>query len=139
MHFPVRFRYRFWSWQLFTGCPDSTVACRTSWGSMLSCLLPHGHKVSTTSSIRLLWGIFCTLNGLWTSKRKHNTTNLNIFGRQICVLSEFLYYIIIVCGLQLWGVVQNYWRRTSAGCTPQMLFSKNRAKKLWMLLEIRSR
>lgn len=31
---------------------------------MFSCLLPHGHNVSTTNSIRLLCGIFCTLNGL---------------------------------------------------------------------------
>lgn len=35
----------------------------TSTGSMSSCFVPHGHVVSTTSRIRLLFGIFCTLNG----------------------------------------------------------------------------
>lgn len=37
--------------------PDSSM------GSMSSCLEPQGHKVSTTSRIKLLCGIFCTLNG----------------------------------------------------------------------------
>lgn len=35
----------------------------TSCGRMSNCFEPHGHNVSTTSKIRLLCGIFCTLNG----------------------------------------------------------------------------
>ena len=29
-----------------------------------NCLAPQGHNVSTTNNIKLLCGIFCTLNGL---------------------------------------------------------------------------
>lgn len=35
-----------------------------SWGSISSCFEPHGQRVSTTSRIKLLCGIFWTLNGL---------------------------------------------------------------------------
>lgn len=36
----------------------------TSLAPVPSCLAPQGHNVSTTSNIKLLCGIFCTLNGL---------------------------------------------------------------------------
>lgn len=39
------------------------ITPESSRGSMSSCLEPHGHRVSTTSSMRLLCGIFWTLNG----------------------------------------------------------------------------
>lgn len=35
----------------------------TSCAVMSNCFDPHGHNVSTTNKIKLLWGIFCTLNG----------------------------------------------------------------------------
>lgn len=34
-----------------------------SCGPISNCFEPHGHNVSTTSNIKLLCGIFCTLNG----------------------------------------------------------------------------
>lgn len=44
--------------------PFLPVPPGTSWASISSFFDPHGHSLSTTSKIKLLCGIFCTLNGL---------------------------------------------------------------------------
>lgn len=43
---------------------NSPVPPGISCGSISNCFDPHGHSVSTTNRIKLLWGIFCTLKGL---------------------------------------------------------------------------
>lgn len=53
---PMNFVWTVWIEQL-PAMPGASC------GLMSNCFEPHGHSVSTTSNMRLLWGIFWTLNG----------------------------------------------------------------------------
>lgn len=50
--------------EIINGNQNKPVVPVTSWGPISNCFDPHGHSVSTTNKIKLLCGIFWTLNGL---------------------------------------------------------------------------
>lgn len=79
MHLDGRRRYR-----RSLRAVQAPGSVNASIGLMLSFLLPHGHKVSTTSKIRFVCVIFWTLNGL----------KITIFFKKVMQIVDFTIYIV---------------------------------------------